>query len=149
MKKTRLAFLRLVLVSIMIVQVTSEALAQTSVVVLSGFKVTDVIDPSMNSIHTLMIEVTVSNPKHIQQFEIMMEDRLDALASAITILPVILNEEQPEVKFEQYSVPFEGNKVTLFVEVRDQFTNPYHIIRCKALDKANRYTEEQVHYTNH
>jgi hypothetical protein len=118
--------------------------AQTSTVVLSSLKVTTVIDAVNPELNNFLIELTVSDPSKLVRLEISAEDGNNRTNSSLTVFPVVIRDGKPELALEKYNVPFEGQRITFALSVRDQMKSPYHKIVIQGFDKANAATNQLV-----
>jgi hypothetical protein len=120
--------------------VASIASGQNSSVVLSSLKVTDIIDPSAREMNNFMIDVSASAPSSLSRLEVVFEENGAMILT--TYIPVVINAGKAELKFDKYTIPFEGQNVRFIMKVRDQFRSPYHKILVKGYDLSNQETNQ-------
>jgi hypothetical protein len=118
--------------------------AQTSPVVLSSLKVSTIINAVSPELNSFLIELTVSDPSSLSRLEVSAEDGNNRANSSITIFPVVLRNGKPELGLEKYNIPFEGQRISFTLSVRDQMKSPYHKIVIQGFDKAHAITNQLV-----
>lgn len=118
--------------------------AQTSPVVLSSLKVSVLIDAVSPELNNFLIELTVSDPSQLSRLEVTAEDGNNRVNSSITLFPVVLRDGKPELVLDKYSIPFEGQRISFTLSVRDQMKSPYHKIAIQGFDKVNAITNQLV-----
>jgi hypothetical protein len=119
------------------------AFAQSSPVVLSGLKVTPVIDAAAEK-NSLMIEMNVSDPSALTRLEVSTDDG-NAEGAVTNLYAVTQKGNVVELVFDKYAVPFEGQTIRFFLKVKDQMKSPYHKVMIKAYDKSNKATNSLVY----
>jgi len=117
---------------------------QSAAVVLSAFKVGDVIDPSAREADTFMIDLVASAPASLSRLEITLEDPNGLITTPVVMIPVLVKDGKPVLEFDRFSTPFDGKHVTFFIKVRNQFTAPYRRIILKGLDSEGKETNQVV-----
>jgi hypothetical protein len=123
--------------------ISTVAFSQNSPVVLSGLKVTSVIDAAAEK-NSLLIELNASDPSALTRLEVSIDDG-SAEGEVTNLYAIVQKKNVVELVFDKYAVPFEGQTILFFQKVKDQMKSPYHKVVIKAYDKSNRATNLLVY----
>ncbi len=121
------------------------AFGQVSSVVLSGLKVTPMINASSPEANGFLVELKVSDPSLLVRLEITLEDSQNRGQTTRMLYPVEQHGDKIELLVEKYAVPFDGQAIRFFVKASDQMKSPYHKMDVMGYDKSKLITNTVVY----
>lgn len=117
-------------------------IAQNSNVVLTDLKASKIMSPSANELNSIMLEVKISNPLSLKYLLVEIKDVQTFEGDVVQKLYIVIKDEKPFLKVDDYLEPIENGQLQCFVKVRDQITNPYQIIKVSGVDNNGNATNE-------